>query len=405
MRAINKDTIIVYLRTAELFSMACLLFFLPFSGFATLKEILFFLLLFSFAAERLAGRKKMTRISLPWKSLLFFIIASFVWALIALTTAIDPSYSLNEIITKMSKHFLLFFLSYFIMKEMPVGNIRWLFLSILASAVLMSAYACYQFYESPLFFINRVHGFTGAFYRLSTLLVLSIPIVIVTAFSFHGWIKRLSLIFIPVLFAALFFTFTRAAWIALVAEISLLTIIFSGKKGRIIFVSGLVVLLVIIGLSYRSLIPQQLLSRGSEEPRIEAVKLSSEIIRKYPLTGIGYGKETFSKYYPDIYVKHAHNIFLNTAVETGLIGLVLLAAILGIVMKNFLLAIRREKDPEKRLLISGVFASFAGFLFLNSFDYMYHGWPGQMLWMITGIGLALISTSTQGDLRSNSLSS
>ncbi len=404
MESLIKDSVIFYLRTIEFFSIACLLFVLPFSGLTTIKEILFFLLLISFAAERLAGYKEVNRISLPDKFLLLFIIASFVWALIALITAIDLSYSLNEILTKMSRQFLLFFLSFFIVKEIPIEKVRWLFFTVLASAALMSVYACYQFYQSPLFFINRVHGFTGAFYRLSTLLVLAIPLA-VTAFLLRDFLKRFIFIslFVPLVFAALFFTFTRSAWIAVVAEISLLTIIFLGKKGRFLFISGLAILLVIIGLSYKSVIPQQLLSRGSEEPRIEAVKLSFEIIRKYPLTGIGYGKETFSKHYPDTYVKHAHNIFLNTAVETGLVGLALLAAILGIVLKNFLFAIRHEKTPEKRLLLSGIFASFIGFLFLNLFDYMYHGWPGQMFWMIIGIGFALIRTSTQNDLKSRPL--
>jgi O-antigen ligase len=405
MGTINKDTIIVYLRATELFSLACLLFVLPFSGMTTIKEILFFLLLLSFIVEKLLERKASDRISLPGNSLIFLIIASFLWGLIALITAIDPLYSLEEILVKMSRQYLLFFLSFFIVKEIPVSKVKWLFFSILASTALMSAYACYQFYESPFFLINRVHGFTGAFYRLSTLLVLSIPLA-VTAFIFRGALNRFIFIslFVPVVFAALFFTFTRGAWIAVAVEISLLTIILSGKKVRLVFIAGLALLLVLTGLYYRSIIPQQLLSRGSEEPRIEAVKLSSEIIRKYPLTGIGYGKETFSKYYPDIYVKHAHNIFLNTAVETGLIGLALIVAILVMVLKNLMSAIRREKTYEKRLLLTGIFASFVGFMFLNLFDYMYHGWPGQMLWIFIGIGLALIRTSAQDDLKPESVS-
>jgi len=403
MEPLIKDSVIFYLRTIEFFSIACLLFVLPFSGFTTIKEILFFLLLISFAAERLAGYKEVNRISLPDKFLLLFIIASFIWALIALITAIDPSHSLHEILTKMSRQFLLFFLSFFIVKEIPVGKVKWLFFFVLASAALMSAYACYQFYQSPLFFINRVHGFTGAFYRLSALLVLSIPLVIITAFSFQGWLKRLSFIVIPILFAALFFTFTRSAWIAVIVEALIFAGIFLKKYRTLSFALSAATVLIIAGLSFKSVIPHQILIHGSEEPRIEAVKLSFEIIRKYPLTGIGYGKETFSKHYPDTYVKHAHNIFLNTAVETGLVGLALLAAILGIVLKNFLFAIWHEKTPEKRLLLSGIFASFIGFLFLNLFDYMYHGWPGQMFWMIIGIGFALIGTSTQNDLKSRPL--
>jgi hypothetical protein len=42
-------------------------------------------------------------------------------------------------------------------------------------------------------------------------------------------------------------------------------------------------------------------------------------------------------------------------------------------------------------MLSGIFASCAGFLFLNMFDYMYHGWPGQMFWMTIGMGHALMA--------------
>ena len=28
---------------------------------------------------------------------------------------------------------------------------------------------------------------------------------------------------------------------------------------------------------------------------------------------------------------------------------------------------------------------------LNLFDYMYHGWPGQMAWILIGMGYALMT--------------
>jgi O-antigen ligase len=183
-------------------------------------------------------------------------------------TAIDLHYSLSEIITKMSKQYLLFFFSYLIVKEVPLNKVKWLFFSILASVTIMAVYACYQFYEAPLFFTNRVQGFTGAFYRLSTFLVLSIPVVIVLAFSLRGWLKRIILVLLPILFAALFFTFTRGAWIAAIIEILTLTVIFSTKYRKLFFLSVAAALLIVTGLSYKCN-PQKLITRGSEKPRIE----------------------------------------------------------------------------------------------------------------------------------------
>jgi putative inorganic carbon (hco3(-)) transporter len=397
--------VISYLRKIELFSLAGLLFILPFTGLASIKDALFFLLICSFAAVRLLDRKRIGRTPLPDGTILILILMSFAWSLITLVTAIDRPYSFYEIATKLSKQYLLFFLSFLVVKDMPPQKVRWLFLPLVLSAVIMSLYACYQFYQSPEFFVNRVYGFTGAFYRLSTFLVLSVPLAIVLAFSFQERIRGAILFIIPVLFAALFFTFTRGAWIAVTVEIVVLAGIFFKKYRRLFISLFITISLVVAGLSYESVIPGQVIMHGSEKPRLEAIRLSSDIIRKYPFTGIGYGKETFSKYYPDTYVKHAHNIFLNTAVETGVIGLLIFAAILAVIIRSFLRAIRDETAFQRKLLISGIFTSFIGFLSLNLFDYMYHGWPGQMLWMIIGIGYAVMRTNIrQNNLQSSPVS-
>ncbi len=384
-----RERVIPYFKKIEILCLAGLLFLLPFSGMTSMKEILFFLLLAAFIADKLSDHRNIDRTPLPNKSLHILIFIYFVWAVIGLIQAIDPAYSLNEIATKMSKQYLLYFLTYLIVREIAHRKVKGLLYPFIVSAIIMSIYACYQFYQFPEFFVNRVQGFTGAFYRLSTFLVLAIPVVIVLAFASHGWLKSILLFCIPILFTALFFTFTRGAWIAVIIELLILVFLFL-KKYRVPFlVSTVVVFLIVVGLSYKSIISHKLITRGSEQPRIEAIKLSSEIIRKHPFVGIGYGKDTFSKYYPDIYVKHSHNIFLNTAVETGIPGLAVLIAMFGIVMKNLIRAILHETDFEKKLILSGIFASFIGFLCLNTFDYMYHGWPGQMFWMLIGIGSGL----------------
>jgi O-antigen ligase len=273
-------------------------------------------------------------------------------------------------------------------------KVPWILYPLALSATVMSLYACYQFYENPAFFVNRVTGFTGAFYRLSTLLVLSFPLVIILAVHSHGWMRSMIFLFIPFLMAALLFTFTRGAWIAVIVEAGILVGLFLKRFTKPFLGIIAAVFLTVMTLSYQSVISPSLITRGSEQPRIEAVRLSAEIIRKYPFTGIGYGKESFSKYYPDTYVKHAHNILLNTIVETGIIGGAVFVAMMAILLKTFIRGIREETVFEKKIILSGIFASFAGFLCLNAFDYMYHGWPGQIFWALIGIGLALIPGSS-----------
>lgn len=391
MNVIHKGRVIPFYQKIEILSLSVLLFILPFEGVITIKETLFFSLIGTFIVKGILDYKNISlTISLPNKALNILIIISFFWGAIALLNAIAPLYSLQELINKMAKQYLLYFLTFLIVSEISLDKVKWLFIPLVLSSLIMSVYACYQFYHSPVFLENRVSGFTGAFYRLSTFLVLTIPVITALAFTFHGWLRRILLMITLISSVTLFFTFTRAAWIAVVVEASILITIFFKKYRKFILLLIVAMLLTMIGLSYKSIIPNQLVVHGSEKPRIEALKLSIELIRKNPVTGIGYGKGTFSKYYPDVYAKHAHNIFLNTAIELGITGLIIFMAILAIIIKIFISAMRKETLFEKRLLIAGIFASVIGFLSLNLFDYMYHGWPGQMFWILIGFGFALI---------------
>ncbi len=388
---IGKRRAVLYCQKIEILSLSLLLFILPFEGVTTIKEIFFFSLLGAFVVKSILDFKNIPlKLSLPNRTLNILIIISFLWSAIALLNAIDPLYSLQEIMNKMTKQYMLYFLTFLIVSEISFDKVKRLFYPLVLSTLIMSVYACYQFYQSPVFLENRVSGFTGAFYRLSIFLVLTIPVITALAFTFHGWLRRILLMIVLISSVALFFTFTRAAWIAVVVEASMLITIFLKKYRKFLLLLIVAMFLAIIGLSYKSIISNQLVVHGSEKPRIEALELSIELIRKNPVTGIGYGKGTFSKYYPDVYAKHAHNIFLNTAIELGITGLIIFMAILAIIIRHFTSAIRKESLFEKKLLIAGIFASLVGFISLNLFDYMYHGWPGQMFWILIGFGFAII---------------
>jgi putative inorganic carbon (HCO3(-)) transporter len=334
------------------------------------------------------------------KHLDFFIILSFIWAAVTVLYALDPHYSFNEVARKMTKHYLLYFLAFSVVNDIqPDRNfLPRFFLPLVIVTLVMSVYACYQFSQYPLFFYNRVTGFTGRFYRLATFLVISFPIITVLPFFFRGKLRILLLLPIPLSIIALFFTFTRAAWLAVVFEALLLTVLLLKKHRKSIFLGTIIISVLLSLAAYKSQSYKNLIIHGprSEGARVEGVFRSLKIIRQHPVTGIGYGKKTFSKYYPELTEpKHAHNIFLNTAVELGIPGLVIFMTIIGIILKTFIHALKRELLREDKLLFSGLFASIMGFLILNFFDYMYHGWPGMMFWAFVGIGYGMIRKSAE----------
>lgn len=397
MDTIKKNKLYRYSLVSAAISIAGLLFVLPFTEINTIKEVLFITAILSFLSIKLLNHDNAQDASSSSRPLNVLIIASFIWGFIALINAIDPVYSSSELIYKMTRQYMLYFLSFYIASRITsdIGKVRMFLLPLALSTLIMSLYACYQFYQIPVFVENRVAGFTGAFYRLAVFLVLSIPAVIVLVFTQRGWLRWILLLVLPFSFAALIFTFVRAAWIALALEISVLVFIIF-RKQRKSFILGLTALsLIFVCLAYNSKY-RNLVVHGTERPRLEAFELSLDIISKHPLTGIGYGKKTFSKYYPDVdEVRHSHNIFVNTAVELGITGLIIFISMLVIVLKDFIKAIRRETVIDRKLILSGIFTSIAGFLTLNLFDYMYHGWPGQMFWMLIGIGYALMKPSSK----------
>lgn len=377
-----------------------LLFVLPFSGLKTVEEILFYTLIAAFAADKFFFRESSSAPGFPNKPLDILLGATVVWSLVCLVGAIDPAYSLNETANKLVRQYLLYFVAFSAAYDLSSDGkkVRRFLYPVVAAALLMSFYACYQFYQRPVFFHNRVTGFTGAFYRLSIFLVLSMPVAGVLAVVGRRWMKLPAVLILPVSFAALFFTFTRAAWIAVTAEVLVFIIIFS-KKYRKILLAGIVAVTVLAAVAaYRNPEYRQLIVHGSEQPRIKAFHLSAKIISERPLTGIGFGKRVFARYYPEEaeVVQHAHNIFLNTAVETGIPGLILFAALWVVIIKTFAAGLKKGLSPEKKVMLSGILVSVIGFLVLNMFDYMYIGWPGQMCWILVGFGHALIRPEGTG---------
>jgi hypothetical protein len=317
----TRGKLVNYSDQAGLISLAILIALLSFHGITTLKEILFFMVLGTFILRKvLPYRSTVLKLIPVNKHLDFFIILSFIWAAVTVLYALDPHYSFNEVTRKMTKHYLLYFLAFSVVNDIqPDKNfLRRFFLPLVIATLVMSVYACYQFSLYPLFFYNRVTGFTGRFYRLATFLVISLPIITILPFSFRGRLRVLFLLPVPVSIIALFFTSVRAAWLAVMFEALLLTVLLLKKHRKSIFL-GIVISSVLLSLTaYKSQSYKNLIIHGprSEGARVEGFFRSLEIIRHHPVTGIGYGKKTFSKYYPELTEpKHAHNIFLNTAVD------------------------------------------------------------------------------------------
>jgi O-antigen ligase len=398
--SLPKEKLSVFLQKTGIFFTAFLIGFLSFKELRSINDIIFVLLLAVFIANTIISyRKNHSFPGFTHKPLDIFILLSFLWALVTLFQALDPSYSFAEIMHKMTKQYLLYFLTFYIVSDYVhnKGEMKNIFVLLGIATCMMSLYAIWQFLQSPVILKTRVTGFTQAFYRLSVFLVLTIPIMAVLFISQKGWMKKILFCIALASCIALVFTFTRAAWIAVIVEVILLVSFLYRKYLRKIFLVLFVLLLIGSIIAVTSGDYQKLIIHGSEQPRIAAFHYSMEIIKNNFFMGIGYGKKSFLlNFQNNVEVQHTHNIFLNTAIETGIPGLALFVIILFLIIRIFLYALKADPSYEKKVFIAGIFAAIIGFLTLNLFDYMYIGWPGQMFWMLVGTGHAFIKSELSG---------
>jgi O-antigen ligase len=185
-------------------------------------------------------------------------------------------------------------------------------------------------------------------------------------------------------------TFSRSAWLALVIFCAMLV-----WKSNYFDRKRLLVLFSVIGLSlavtlfpYRELVQARTVNTTSHAEEFsfigrswlngEAVKM----IREYPLTGVGIGSfiiELARRAGEGYIVEPAHNILLLAGAELGIMGVLIVTAIV------VFFAYRLFKTQNQNAILAG--AVLAGLTFISLFDhYLWTLAPGRlMLGLIVGL--------------------
>lgn len=167
------------------------------------------------------------------------------------------------------------------------------------------------------------------------------------------------------------FTFTRGIWISFLAALAILSWILARRAAFIVAGS------VVLALAALLLVPSSLRTRtrsmadlGTNVERLLLWETAWNMVRDRPILGAGVGNFRATQ---DSYVRdevplvmtrtHAHNIWLQTAVERGVLGVL---ALLWLVAALFAAALRpvRRLSPgcKGRALAAGGLAAVAGFV-------------------------------------------
>lgn len=170
---------------------------------------------------------------------------------------------------------------------------------------------------------------------------------------------------------ALLFSLTRGVWLAYLVVLLLLGIIRGGRT--LAGVTGGTVILGVFLVTAGAGVQERVWSTFDfvqNLPRSQIWQANIDMIKERPLLGWGYGnyrkfRDPFYQRYPQAdHTGHAHNAFLQVAVDSGLIGLAaLLYFFWSLLRKGWETYQRLSSDREPlRSFTLGAFLSIVGFL-------------------------------------------
>jgi putative inorganic carbon (HCO3(-)) transporter len=168
--------------------------------------------------------------------------------------------------------------------------------------------------------------------------------------------------------------------------------VFWGKVALPLGLGGLVAMLllgIILVPAFRDRVSTIFSGRGdsSNNFRMNVWTSVSQMIKDRPILGIGPGNNAFNKIYP-LYMKSrytalsAYSIWLEIAVETGIIGLASFVWLLIVTFNQGYLQLKRLREnfnPEAFWLMSAI-AAMVGMLAHGCFDTVWYRPTTNMLW-------------------------
>jgi O-antigen ligase len=157
---------------------------------------------------------------------------------------------------------------------------------------------------------------------------------------------------------------------------------FEGKLGKrkVIFLLGLLLITGLVFIARSVTQKQHLQPIFSTVMRWNYWKDTLEIIKAYPLSGIGIGNFNLMQ------SRYAHNSYLQVWAEMGILGI---AAFLWLIISVFKSALGNIKDSVNKHQITGLITASSVFLIHNLVDFSFFlPEVALIFWIILGLSLS-----------------
>lgn len=287
-------------------------------------------------------------------------------------------------------------------------------LSIFAGACLASFDAVWQMTfgkdfmrgNEPMIYLGSIRRATAAFSHTNILgIYLSAFIPLCLALSLYYWKRSKKIIALActaLCTYGLYLTFSRGAVLAIIIGLLIIAVV---KRDKLILI-GFTVILILTPF----IMPQRAKEFAQSvnynpvvvlfnEDRLSAWRNAANMVKHHPIIGVGvntfsinYGKYKLAEHGDQITGSsfYAHNIFLQMAGETGLLGLACFIWFLTVFFLNAASAYKNLILPLHKVIILGCIASVAAFLVNGiSETSLYYARVSMIFWFIIGLAVAV----------------
>jgi O-antigen ligase len=204
---------------------------------------------------------------------------------------------------------------------------------------------------------------------------------------------------VAIFLAAAYATQNRTVWLGFALEIAVfalvLTVRRSGDRRAQLAIAVAGAVAVAATATVVLLVQAERETTGaysmSADPRFSIWPKATQYIERRPLTGYGFGRGLLRERLPaeanHELAWHAHNLFLDLALQTGLTGLVLFGVLLAATLRQ---GLRFAADTSPAAAACGMvlIAVLAGMLTRNMTDVLFVRQNSLLFWGVTGVLLA-----------------
>ncbi len=390
----DKERQVEYIDKIIEFCFIALVFVLPIAHTRAIRAVLMFLPAVLWIYAMILRKEKLfikNQLTVPWAIFIVFVGLS-------LFTSVDLKYSVRELFGTIV-NFLLFCLFLNNIKDMK--QVNRIILSLLLASLVQGAYSTIHFFASHrslLDYISYEHGFEVDHKYYSTFLITVLPFILYKIMTSR---RELRFAFIGLLMLNLFMLLAsqqRGAWVAAIVEI---IIFFWYVNRKILFlVFGMTAVVFIIlpsdvlyhgkkGIDFEATASR--INENSINPRIGIWKFSLNEIASHPFTGFGIGRRNFIKKYiqfQNTETWHAHNIFLELALELGVQGLLAFIFLVYVLIRTSWEGLKKTTGESYYWFLASLIF-LTGFFVRNMFDDLYIDDLVQMFWALSGLSAAV----------------